>query len=440
MGFWKWLYPGMGVKRWLLLVVLGVLMFSGGAVLLADVHSVALLRILLAGWFYRLTGLIPSELVNWVAIGCILLGTFFICFGIRQTINSLLSVFMPRPTPSLVDLVYSKRQLGRGPKIVAFGGGTGLSTLLRGLKEFSGNVTAVVTVADDGGSSGRLRSQLGIPAPGDIRNTLVALADTEPLMEKLFQYRFAEGEELKGHSFGNLFIAAMTEILGDFQEAVRQSSRVLFIRGQVLPSTLESVVLRASYHDGSTMTGESKIPSPGKRIERLYLDPPSPPAVKEALDAIAEADIIVLGPGSLYTSVMPNLLVAGVVDALRASTAVRIYVCNVMTQPGETDGYTAADHLQAVLDHAGADIVDYVLVNSQRAPARLIKRYREEGAHQVQIDGPRLHSMGVQVVKRALMEESDLARHDPRKLAQAVIEIWLHHRGNSQRSLVAGIE
>ena len=162
--------------------------------------------------------------------------------------------------------------------------------------------------------------------------------------------------------------------------------------------------------------------------------------MKEALDAIAEADIIVLGPGSLYTSVMPNLLVAGVVDALRASTAVRIYVCNVMTQPGETDGYTAADHLQAVLDHAGADIVDYVLVNSQRAPARLIKRYREEGAHQVQIDGPRLHSMGVQVVKRALMEESDLARHDPRKLAQAVIEIWLHHRGNNQRSLVAGIE
>ncbi|NLN16041.1 MAG: YvcK family protein [Firmicutes bacterium] len=440
MGCWKWLYPGMGVKRWLLLVVLGVLLFSGGVVLLADVHSVALIRILIAGWFYRLTGLIPSELVNWAAMGCILLGSFFICFGIRQTINSLISVLMPRPTPSLVDLVYSKRQLGRGPKIVAFGGGTGLSTLLRGLKEFSGNLTAVVTVADDGGSSGRLRSQLGIPAPGDIRNTLVALADTEPLMEKLFQYRFAEGEELKGHSFGNLFIAAMTAVLGDFQEAVRQSSRVLFIRGQVLPSTLASVVLRASYNDGSTVTGESKIPSPGKRIERLYLDPPSPPAVKETLDAIAEADIIVLGPGSLYTSVLPNLLVAGVVDALRASTAVRIYVCNVMTQPGETDGYTAADHLQAVLDHAGEKIVDYVLVNSQRAPARLIKRYREEGAHQVQIDGHRLQSMGVQVVKRALMEESDLARHDPQKLAQAVIEIWLQHRGNSQRSLVAGIE
>ena len=305
------------------------------------------------------------------------------------------------------------------------GGGTGLSTLLRGLKEYTSNLTAIVTVADDGGSSGRLRKEMGVLPPGDIRNCLVALADSEPLMARLFEYRFPEGNPigLGGHTFGNLFIATMSAITGDFEEAVKESSRVLAVRGRVLPSTLENVVLVAQCEGGEVVYGESTIGKCKDRIEKVFLQPENPQALPDALESIADADLIVLGPGSLFTSVIPNLLVLGIANAIRESSALRIYVCNVMTQPGETDCFTAADHLRAIMDHAGKDIVDHVLINSGCVPDRLAEKYRQEGAYPVEVDRDRLKPLGINVIEEDLISSMDYARHDPDRLAKAIMKV-----------------
>src|SRR5690606_25428060 len=274
-------------------------------------------------------------------------GLALTALAFRQTVRSLVTALSPETLPRLAEVVYERRHLQKGPRVVVLGGGTGLTSLLRGLKAHTGNITAIVTVADDGGSSGKLRDHLGIPPPGDLRNTLVALAAAEPLMQRLFQYRFPD-KALSGHSFGNLFIAAMTGVTGDFEQAIQASSRVLAIQGRVVPATFENVQLGAAFADGAQIIGESKIPAVRKRIERVFLDPPGPRPAAGALEAIEAADMIVLGPGSLYTSILPNLLVDGIADAIRRSSAVKIFVCNVMTQPGETDGYSAADHVKAV--------------------------------------------------------------------------------------------
>ncbi|MGI6036959.1 MAG: gluconeogenesis factor YvcK family protein [Limnochordia bacterium] len=427
MDLWKWLYPGMGVKRWLLLVAVGVLIFSLGLNFVTGFQFLAYVRFLLSRLIFELVGLIPPGLARWAGFFLLLSGGFLIGLGIRQTIHSLFTTLLPPSDTPLVEILYEKRQLDRGPRIVAIGGGTGLSSLLRGLKKYSSNLTAVVTVADDGGSSGRLREELGMLPPGDIRNTLVALADKESLLEELFQYRWQRGEGLAGHTFGNLFIATLTEVLGDFQEAVRQSSRVLAIRGQVLPSTLTPVVLHATYADGSQGAGESKIPQGDKRIEQVWLEPENAPPVGDVIRAIGQADMIVLGPGSLYTSILPNLLIPEIAMAVRRAPGIKVYVCNVMTQPGETTDYTVGDHVQAIIDHVGPGLIDYVLANSQRVPASLSRKYRAEGAAQVRVDRERLRRLGLELRLKPLMAESDLARHDPEKLAQAILEIWAQH-------------
>lgn len=419
----KWLYPGMRVKRWLLVMAAGVICVGVGTNLAAGVELFALLQ----QWFVRpiarLVGTLPQQATLPLGALTFGLGLVLIAVGYRQTIRSLVAVIMPGETDKLPDLVFERRYLRRGPRIVAIGGGTGLSTLLRGLKAYTSNITAIVTTADDGGSSGRLRSELGIPAPGDIRNTLVALADTEPLMERLFQYRFEEGHGLKGHSFGNLFIAAMTEVTGDFERAIRESSKVLAIRGRVLPSTLESVVLSAEYEDGTSTQGESAIPAQRKRIRRVYLMPEDARPLDEALEAIRSADGIVLGPGSLYTSVIPSLLVEGIAQAVRESRATKMFVCNVMTQPGETDGYTGYDHVKAIVDHFGSGLIDYAILNREAPPAETLRRYEKEGAVPVVCDADRIAAMGIVPVVEDLIDESDLARHNSERLAQVVIEI-----------------
>lgn len=311
----------------------------------------------------------------------------------------------------------------QGPRVVALGGGTGLSTLLRGLKEYTDNITAIVTVTDTGGSSGRLRLELGMLPPGDVRNCLVALADTEPLMEQLFQYRFPGGSGLAGHSFGNLFLATMCEVVGDFEGAIKETSRVLKVRGQVLPATLTSANLVAEYVDGTVARGETSICRPGVPIRRLSLDPPECQPVPDALAAIATADLIVLGPGSLYTSILPNLLVQGIPEALASSPAVKVYVVNVMTQPGETDGYTAADHIRAVVDHGGQQIIDWALVNTQGPVGGTLVRYREEGAEPVSVNRQELEGFGLRIKEAPLLYVNDMARHDPDKLAQSVLAL-----------------
>ena len=322
-----------------------------------------------------------------------------------------------------VDLALSKAKLRRGPKVAVIGGGTGLPVLLAGLKTYTNNLTAIVTVADDGGSSGRLRQDMKILPPGDLRNCLVALAETEPLMGRLFQHRFKDKGALSGHSFGNLFIAAMSEVTGDFGEAIRQSSKVLAISGHVLPVTLDSISLTAVLEDGRRVVGESKITKAGSRVKSLSLSPADCQPTVEVLKALEEADAIVLGPGSLYTSILPNLLVPGVAKAVVSSPALKIYVCNVMTQPGETSGYRLSDHLQAIHRAAGYSLVDYAVANSEAPPAQLMKRYAGEGQAPVEVDSDAVRNMGVKLVKARLLAGGEYLRHDPRKLARTVMRL-----------------
>lgn len=305
-------------------------------------------------------------------------------------------------------------------KIVAIGGGTGLASVLRGLKSLSCDITAIVTVADDGGSSGRLRKDIGMLPPGDIRNCLLALAEAEPDMANLFNHRFAKGG-LSGHNFGNLFLAAMTEMTGDFQLAVRTMSRILAVRGNVIPATLSDVTLRAEMEDNSVVLGEFAIPKAGKRIRKLSLLPPNPPALDEAVREIGTADGIIIGPGSLYTSIIPNLLVPGIRDAIAQSRASKLYVCNIMTQPGETDGYTVSDHVIAMENHAGR-LLSSVLVNIAEAPPETAAKYAEDGRYQVRVDKSALSERGYVPVSGDYLLKGDLARHDSAKLAASILE------------------
>jgi uncharacterized cofD-like protein len=307
------------------------------------------------------------------------------------------------------------------PRIVSIGGGTGLSTLLRGLKKFRSRLSCIVTVTDDGGSSGRLREELGALPPGDIRNCMIALCEDEHLMSRLFRFRFSSEGGLDDHSFGNLFLTAMASVTGDFAKAVRLASEVLAIKGVIYPSTNSNAHLRAELEDGSWVEGETRISSSRCRVRRVHLDPPDALPLKEALAALRSADLITLGPGSLYTSLIPNMLVKQVIEAIRASYATKVYVQNIMTQPGETEGYSAADHVQALVDHCNGILFPNILVNNRLPSAELIKRYEAERAGVVPIDHARLGAMGLNIVERDLLSEDGKIRHDPDLLAAAVL-------------------
>ena len=303
---------------------------------------------------------------------------------------------------------------------MAVGGGTGLPNVLYSLKHYTSNLTAVVTVADDGGSSGRLRRDFGTPPPGDIRNCIVALSDQETLLNDLFQYRFKGHGDLKGHSFGNLFITVMKEITGDFGRAVEESSRLFTTRGTVMPVTFEPMVLQAKLKDGRVMTGESLIPTGKSPIEKVMLKQKVKPN-KEVLKAILEADAIVLGPGSLFTSVIPNLLIPEVAEQIALSRAVKIYVCNVMTQPGETDNYSVSDHVKALFRHTGPGFVHYVIANQEEVPASLLKKYADSGQVPVEVDEKAVEELGVKLATSNLLHKEDFVRHSPFKLGRAII-------------------
>ena len=326
------------------------------------------------------------------------------------------------------DTIPNLHQWERGPKITAIGGGTGLSTMLRGLKKYTKNLTAVVTVADDGGGSGVLRRDIGMPPPGDIRHCMESLANVEPIMERLLTYRFQEGS-LAGQSFGNLILAALNGVTGSFEEAVAQMSQVLAITGRILPVTSADVQLEAVFENGARVVGESKISSFKKeqdcRIAHVALLPERPAALPAALQAIREADLILMGPGSLYTSVIPNLLVDGIADAVRASDALKIYICNIMTQDGETEGYTAADHVDALLSHGAPGLVDLCLANSAPVRPGLVEKYREEDAAPILVDRERIRAMGLELEEYPVASEGgDYARHDPDRLAAAVLDVY----------------
>lgn len=318
--------------------------------------------------------------------------------------------------------------LKRGPRIVAIGGGTGLSTLLRGLKELTSNITAIVTVTDDGGSSGRLREDLGMSPPGDIRNCLVALAEQENICVNLFNYRFSHGKEMSGHCLGNLLLAGLTEMSGSFAIAVQEMSRILAVRGRVLPVTLENVVLVGEMQDGRIIKGQTEMVHDPGRIKRVFLEPDACSPLQEAIDAILSADAIIVGPGSLYTSVIPNLLVPGIREAIQKTQAKTYYICNIMTQPGETDGYQASHHLKAILDHTDQGLIDKIIVNNEIISEKLKLKYQAQGAKPVLTDEKNLGKLDIEVSSYPLCAEDNLARHDPQKILWAMTMELRQHR------------
>ena len=406
--------PGIGLKRWMLLGAFGMLMCLLG----------------LAYVFVELVTLRPPDMLPLYLEGVLLLCggglvIYLALFGLYRSVGPLI---LDSPAiNSIANTIYTRRSLARGPRIVAIGGGTGLSVLLRGLKEYTDNITAIVTVGDDGGSSGRLREELGVLPPGDFRNCLVAMSDAESLVGELFQYRFDEGDCLKGHSFGNLFIAAMTGVTQSFDRALVESSRVLAVHGRIVPATMANLRLSVKLKSGQVIHGESKVVEAQGGIERLMIDPPEAEAHPMAIEALKEAQLIVVGPGSLYTSILPNLMVKGITEAIRSSSATKVYVSNIATQEGETEGYSVIDHHDALTRHTFPGIVDNMLANDNP---------RELGPNffgtPVRYNGEPLN--GTSLHMQDLIDSAHPVRHDSHKLARSIMEVY--HESNKPRSLI----
>ena len=408
-----WLRPGVKIKRWLFFGIFGILLIAFGFTELAvrRVYDV----------YYKIFYIFLN-----------ITGVLVIYISVIESMKSIIAlnnkgyIQLSIDSRKMENLIYEKRLLVKGPKIVVIGGGTGLSTMLRGLKYYTSNITAIVTVADDGGGSGDLREDLGMLPPGDIRNCILALADTEPLMEELLQYRFPDGR-LKNQSFGNLFLAAMDGVSENFEDAVQKMSSVLAVTGKVLPVTLEDMKLVAKLENGNLVEGESQIPEESikqnSRIKQLMIEPKDAKPLKDALKAIEEADAIVLGPGSLYTSVIPNLLVKDISDYIRKSDAIKIYISNIMTQPGETHGFRASDHIKVLKKYGGRGIVNYVIANRGDIPEDVKEKYLKDGSQLVELDSKELKSLGVEVIEASLAKiEKGYVKHDSEYLAEVLVD------------------
>lgn len=428
----SWLMPGLSIKRWIGIASAGVVLVFVGTALILNLQPVTMFIDLLK----IMAKIFPAHISGPIALG---IGFGMAYLGVRRAFSTVKTALQFEGQNSdLLEALYRQNKLIHGPRIVAIGGGTGLSTMLRGLKKYTSNITAIVTVGDDGGSSGRLRQEQSIIPPGDIRNCIAALADEEQLITELFQYRFKTGSGLEGHSFGNLFLAAMCHITGDMYTAIKGSSKVLNICGQVLPSTLENIKLAAEMDDGTIVVGESLIPEAKGKINRLKCIPDSPKTLPEVIEAIHTAELIILGPGSLYTSVLPNLLIREIAEAVSKSRAPKLYVANIMTQPGETDGYSVGDHIQAILDHCPyPNIINGVIVNNW-LPEGLLDKYLNHGYKPVELDRERCESLGVQIVERLLVDETEnqVVRHNPGQLARSIIQ-WFKREYNSKIKLAA---
>lgn len=409
-----WLIPGLQVKRWFALFFIGTLLMTFGILILFDIKPVYYTMQFIS----KIANTISTE---WLAFGIIMIGAAIFFKGWQKTNLSMLDIDYSRDNDLLLEHLYRRRKLNHGPRIVAIGGGTGLSMLLNGIKNITNNITAIVSVGDDGGSSGRLREELDILPPGDIRHCMTALADDENLINDLFKYRFKNGEGLEGHSFGNLFLTAMCDITGDMASAVKASANVLSIRGRVLPATLDDMKLAAQMQDGRIIHGESNIPEAKGKIVKLFSEPEDCRALPEVLEAIRNAELIILGPGSLYTSVIPNLLIKEISEEISNSGAKKIYVCNIMTQPGETDDYSVSDHLKALIAHSRVEkIVDTILVNDN-IPQNWDK-YKEQGQYPVILDTSEIKKLGVEIYAKNLIEpnKDGLIRHSSKRVAHAV--------------------
>ena len=426
--FMQWLRPGLSIKLWMLLFSIGILVLVFGATLILNYQIFGILEEKMLLFAFQMTGSYSYTFLAICGTILVILGLWIMVTAVRKLMKRFVELLAPDQKEVSKQLL-SKMELSRGPKVVAIGGGHGLSMLLRGLKNKTSNITAIVTVADDGGSSGRLREEMGIIAPGDLRNCLVALADKETVLEEIFQYRFGGEGELAGHSLGNLFLAALIKQFGNVQNALEAASKVLNIRGQVMPATSQTVRLKARMSDGEIVEGESEISAyPEKkgrdiRIVHMSTIPKAPMAVGDALKALRDADLITLGPGSLYTSVLPNLLVPEILQTIRESGAPVIYICNVMTQPGETSGYTVGDHLKALVDHIGGGVVDFVLANTGTPAADVLKKYEKAHAYPVSIDRKKVESLGASLIEADLLGPAREAVQDTNVLAEELMQI-----------------
>ena len=424
----SWFLPGLVIKRWMITSAIGFLTTLLGITIWTNLAPLFRMLEIFDWWLSILNSRIPVYVLGPIII---ILGVLLMVIGQNRSINSIQKALVPEKSTFLVDALRVKSKLNRGPNIVAIGGGTGLSTLLKGLKNYSSNITAIVTVSDDGGSSGILRKQLGVQPPGDIRNCLAALSNEEPILTRLFQYRFSGGSGLEGHSFGNLFLSALTTITGSLEKAVQASSKVLAVQGQVLPATNIDVMLWAELEDGQKIFGESNISKSKKLIKRIGYLPENPSALPSALESITEADLIILGPGSLYTSLLPNLLVPEIVDALLKSNSPKIYISNLMTQPGETDGLDVYQHIKSIekqLSNFGVNtrIFNAILSQIQFEKSPLVDYYGSRGAEPVKCNKEKLLSEGYYVLQAPLYSKriTPTLRHDPRRLARAVMFIY----------------
>nr|WP_207720904.1 gluconeogenesis factor YvcK family protein [Clostridium gasigenes] len=408
-----WMRPGVKLKRWMFFGIFGVLLIAFGFTELVTrrVYDI----------YYK---------IFYICLN--LTGIFVIYISVTEMIKSIVAltskgyVKLSLDSRKMESLIYEKRLLVKGPKIVVIGGGTGLSTMLRGLKYYTSNITAIVTVGDDGGGSGDLRDDLGMLPPGDIRNCILALADTEPLMEDLLQYRFPDGR-LKNQSFGNLFLAAMNGVSENFEDAIQKMSSVLAVTGKVLPVTLDDMKLVAKLENGSIVEGESQIPNEvinqKSKIKKLMINPKDARALEESLKALREADAIVMGPGSLYTSIVPNLLVKDIVENIKKSDAIKIYICNIMTQPGETDNFSVSDHVKILQKYGGRNIVDYVIANRGDIPKVVKEKYLEDSSQLVELDRKELKALGVEAIEATLAKtEKAYVKHDTEYLAEVLVD------------------
>ncbi|MGN0954551.1 gluconeogenesis factor YvcK family protein [Dialister sp.] len=426
--FMQWLRPGLAIKRWMVLFSLGILFLVFGATLILNYQIFGILEEKMLLFAFQATGSYSYTFLAVCGTLFVILGLWIMMTAVRKLMKRFVELLAPDQKEVSKKLL-SRMELSRGARVVAIGGGHGLSMLLRGLKNKTSNITAIVTVADDGGSSGRLREEMGIIAPGDLRNCLVALADKETVLEQIFQYRFGGEGELAGHSLGNLFLAALIKQFGSVQNALEAASKVLNIRGQVMPATSQRVRLRAKMSDGEIVEGESEISAyPQKkgrevRIVHMTTVPRAPMAVGGALEAIKKADLITLGPGSLYTSVLPNLLVPEILQAIRESGAPVLYICNVMTQPGETTGYTVGDHLKALIDHIGGGVVDFVLANNGTPSQEVLKKYEKAHAYPVTIDRKKVESLGAALIETDLLGTAREAVQDTEVLSNEIVRI-----------------
>ena len=416
----KWLTLGLGIKRWAVLSLLGLMLAAVGAAL-ATAYIAVEWSVVIIEWVNART----QQLINteFLGLGLLAMGFLLVAIGLRGTLKAVERAYASagQTNSDFLETALRRRKLNQGERIVAIGGGTGLSTMLRGLKEYSSNITAVVTMADDGGSSGMLREH-GILPPGDLRNCIAALAEAEPQMTELFQHRFAGLGPLKGHSVGNLIVAAMCEIKGDYVSAVRETSKVLAIRGSVLPSTLDDIRLGARLKDGTEILGQVNV-NKARDIHEAFLIPAEPRALPDVVKAIEEAELIIIGPGSLFTSIIPNLLVPEIAEAIKRAKVPSIYVCNVMTQPHETANYKASDHVAAIIRHIGRGIITHALINNGRVKEEVLDKYRRVGAEYVTPDEAAIEMLGVRPIKSNFIDDNNLVRHNPQKLATTIFRV-----------------